>query len=85
MCVAPDQTAKNFCQISIWRLYLYLWAPARLLSDRGTSFTSSIIEEMCKIFDDLPVKLPWGGKMESCGLYHGHLPEHPPRMGEDHR
>ena len=24
-------------------------APARLLSDRGTSFTSSIIEELCKI------------------------------------
>ena len=35
--------------------------------------------------NDLPVKLPWGGKMGSCGLDHGHLPEHPLRMGEDHR
>ena len=35
--------------------------------------------------NDLPVKLPWGGKTGSCGFYHGHLPEHPLRMGEDHR
>ena len=35
--------------------------------------------------NDLPVKLPWGGKMGSCGLDHGHLLEHPLRMGEDHR
>ena len=25
--------------------------------------------------NDLPVKLPWGGKMGSCGLDHGCLPE----------
>ena len=24
--------------------------------------------------DDLPVKLPWGGKMGSCSFCHGHLP-----------
>ena len=35
--------------------------------------------------DDLPVKLPWGGKIGSCSLDCGHPPEHPPRMGEDHR
>ena len=35
--------------------------------------------------DDLPVKLPWGGKTGSCSLDHGHLLEHPLRMGEDHR
>ena len=35
--------------------------------------------------NNLPVKLPWGGKMGSCSLDHGHLLEHPPRMGEDHR
>ena len=35
--------------------------------------------------DDLPVKLPWGGKMGSCSFDHGHLPEHPLRMGVDHR
>ena len=35
--------------------------------------------------NDLPVKLPWGGKMGSCGLDCRHLLEHPVRMGEDHR
>ena len=35
--------------------------------------------------NDLPVKLPWGWKMGSCSLDHGHLLEHPLRMGEDHR
>ena len=47
--VTPDQTAKTIpkflygCYISIFG------APGRLLSERGTSFTSSIIEELCKI------------------------------------
>ena len=47
--VTPDQTAKTIAKflhqgyISIFR------ALARLLSDRGGSFTSSIIQEMCKI------------------------------------
>ena len=35
--------------------------------------------------NNLPVKLPWGGKTGSCGLDGGCLPEHPLRMGEDHR
>ena len=35
--------------------------------------------------DDLPVKLPWGGKMGSCSLYHGCLLEPPLRTGQDHR
>ena len=35
--------------------------------------------------DNLPVKLPWGGKMGSCSLDHGFLLEHSLRMGEDHR
>ena len=44
--------------IKLWKplLYFYMEAislssgpPTRLLSDRGTSFTSSIIEELCKI------------------------------------
>ena len=30
---------------------------------------------------DLPVKLPWGGKMGSCGFCHGCLLEHPQRTG----
>ena len=47
--VTPDQTAKTVAKylyggyISIFR------ASARLLSNRGASFTSSIIEELCKI------------------------------------
>ena len=35
--------------------------------------------------NNLPVKLSWGGKMESCSFYHGCLLEHPLKMGEDHR
>ena len=35
--------------------------------------------------NNLPAMLPWGGKTGSCGLHHGPLPEHPLRMGEDHR
>ena len=35
--------------------------------------------------NDLPEKLPRGGNTGSCSLDHGHLPEHPLRMGEDHR
>ena len=35
--------------------------------------------------NDLPVKLPWGGKMGSCSFHHGCLLEHPWRMGEDLR
>ena len=32
--------------------------------------------------NNLPVKLPWGGKMGSCNFCCGHLLEHPLRMGE---
>ena len=32
--------------------------------------------------NDLPVKLPWGGKMGSYDICHGHLPKHPQKMGE---
>ena len=54
--VTPNQTTKTItkflygCYISIFQ------ALARLLSDRGTSFTSSIIEELCKI---LGIKQLW--------------------------
>ena len=37
--VTPNQTSKTNAKLAL----------ARLLSDRGTSFTSSIIEELCKI------------------------------------
>ena len=48
--VTPDQTAKTIAKILYGGYISISGAPARLLSDRGTSFTSSIIEELCKIF-----------------------------------
>ena len=47
--VTPDQTVKNIAKF-LYGGYISIYgAPARLLSDRGTSFTSRIIEELCKI------------------------------------
>ena len=47
--VTTDQTAKTITKF-LYRGYISIFgAPARLLSDRGTSFTSTIIEELCKI------------------------------------
>ena len=47
--VTPDQTAKTVTKF-LYRGYISIFgALARLLSDRGTSFTSSIIEELCRI------------------------------------
>ena len=44
--VTPDQTLTKF----LYGGYISIFgALARLLSDRGSSFTSSIIEELCKI------------------------------------
>ena len=47
--VTPDQTAKTITKFLYGGYISIFGAPARLLSDRGTSFTSSIIEELCKI------------------------------------
>ena len=47
--VTPDQTAKTFAKFLYGGYISIFGALARLLSDRGTSFTSSIIEELCKI------------------------------------
>ena len=46
--VTPDQTAKTFAKFLYGGYISIFGALARLLSDRGTSFTSSIIEELCK-------------------------------------
>ena len=47
--VTSNQTAKTLTKF-LYVGYIYIFgALARLLSDRGTSFTSSIIEELCKI------------------------------------
>ena len=47
--VTPDQTAKTITKFLYGGYISIFGASARLLSDRGTSFTSSIIEELCKI------------------------------------
>ena len=47
--VTPDQTAKTVAKFLYGDYISIFGALARLLSDRGISFTGSIIEEMCKI------------------------------------
>ena len=47
--VTPDQTAKTIAKFLYGGYISIFGAPARLLSNRGTSFTSSIIKELCKI------------------------------------
>ena len=48
--VTPDQTVKNVAKFLYGSYISIFGAPARLLSDRGASFTSNVIEELCKIF-----------------------------------
>ena len=47
--VTPDQTVKTIAKFLYGGYISIFGAPARLLSDRGANFTSSVIEEMCKI------------------------------------
>ena len=47
--VTPNQTAKTITKFLYGGYISIFGSLARLLSDRGTSFTSSIIEELCKI------------------------------------
>ena len=47
--VTPVQTAKTVARFLYGGYISIFGAPARLLSDRDTSFTSSIIEELCMI------------------------------------
>ena len=47
--VTLDQTAKTFAKFLYGGYISIFGALARLLSDRGASFTSSVIEELCKI------------------------------------
>ena len=54
--VTPDQTAKSIAKFLYGGYISIFGALARLLNDRGVSFTSSVIEEMCKI---LGVKQLW--------------------------
>ena len=47
--VTPDQTVKTIAKFLYGSYISIFGALARLLSDRGASFMSSVIEEMCKI------------------------------------
>ena len=47
--VTPDQTAKTITKYLYQGNILIFGAPARLLSDRGANFMSSVINKMCKI------------------------------------
>ena len=47
--VTPDQTVKAFTKFLYGGYISVFGTLAKLLSDRGTSLTSSIIEELCKI------------------------------------
>ena len=54
--VTPDQTTKTVAKF-LYQGYISIFgALARLLSDRGANFMSSVIDEMCKI---LGVKKLW--------------------------
>ena len=46
--VTPDQTVNTVTKFLYGGYISIFGAPVRLLSDRGASFTSSVIEEMCK-------------------------------------
>ena len=54
--VTPDQTAKNIFKFLYGGCISIFVALARLLSKGGASFTSNIIEELCKI---LGIKQLW--------------------------
>ena len=47
--VTPDQTVETIAKFLYGGYISIFGAPARLLSNRGASFTSSIIEELCMI------------------------------------
>ena len=47
--VTPNQTIKTVAKFVYGGYISIFGAPTGLLSDRGTSFTSSIIQELCKI------------------------------------
>ena len=51
--VTPNHTAKTVAKF-LYQGYISIFgAPARLLSDRGANFMSSVINEMCKIHHTL--------------------------------
>ena len=57
--MTPDQTAKTVTKFLYGRYISISGAPAWFLSDRGTSFTSNVIEELCKILGYHPTLMGW--------------------------
>ena len=47
--VSPDQTAETITKFLYGGYISIFRTSVRLLSDRGANFTSSVIEEICKI------------------------------------
>ena len=47
--MTPDQTVKTITKFLYGGYISIFRAPARLLSNRGASFTSNVTEELCKI------------------------------------
>ena len=64
--VTQQPTSKAFLGWKNGKLWLLQW-----MSTRAST------EDRWRSPNDLPVKLPWGGKMGSCNFCHGCLPEHP--------
>ena len=48
--ITKDQKAKTVAQILYERFIAVFGVPAKLLSDRGASFTSALVEELCSAF-----------------------------------
>ena len=47
--MTPDQMAKTVAKFLYWGYISIFGALGRPLSDRGASFTNSVIQEMCKM------------------------------------
>ena len=83
--VTPDQNVKTITK-SLYGGYISIFgAPARLLSDRGASFMSSVIGGMCKI---LGIKQLWTMpyQPQTCGLverWHQMIMHMIGKLGED--
>ena len=83
--VTPDETAKTIAKLLYGGSISIFGAPTKLLSDRGTSFTSSIIQELCKILgiqqlQTKPYHLQMNGLVETS---HGMIMHMIGKLGED--
>ena len=48
--VTKDQTVKTVAKVFYEHFIAVFGAPAKLLSDRGANFTSTLVEEFCATF-----------------------------------